>query len=203
MTLKEYPAFIPGGFYEKGEVITPIDFSDGIYYNKYIDHYKSLVDEGIERFKSIYSSGDISIELVSDIEYDDLTRSQKEAYKLFKDEAPTNGIDSWWGTTVGGYIGYKFAKPITVNKMVIYPYYEDNICKFYECVLEGSNDNLDWTPLGTYYCDKGSSALNHTIHENSFSIANDTPYLYYRVTGKREDYASTSILINALQFYGR
>ena len=41
-----------------------------IYYNKYIDHYKSRVDEGIERFKSIYSSGDISIELVSDIEYD-------------------------------------------------------------------------------------------------------------------------------------
>lgn len=124
------------------------------------------------------------------------------AYKLFKNEAPTNGINDWWGTTDGGYIGYKFAKSTTVNKIVIYPYYEDDMCKFYECALEGSNDNLDWTPLGTYYCDKGSSALNHTVHENSFIITNDTSYLYYRVTGKRE-VGSSYILINALQFYGR
>lgn len=122
------------------------------------------------------------------------------AHKIFKNETPDAKI--YYGAYGDSYIGYKFAKSITVNKMVVYPLYEDNKCKFYECILEASNDNSEWTPLGTYYCDKGSSALNGTIHKNSFSIANDTPYLYYRVIGKREG-GSGYIFINALQFYGR
>lgn len=57
-------------FYEERENIVPIVFSSGMYYNKVIDHYKNLVEQGIEKLNEIYSDDELNISISATQEYD-------------------------------------------------------------------------------------------------------------------------------------
>lgn len=57
-------------FYEERENIVPIVFSSGMYYNKVIDHYKNLVEQGIEKLNELYSDDELNISISATQEYD-------------------------------------------------------------------------------------------------------------------------------------
>jgi hypothetical protein len=57
-------------FYEERENIVPIVFSSGMYYNKVIDRYKNLVEQGIEKLNEIYSDDELNISISATQEYD-------------------------------------------------------------------------------------------------------------------------------------
>ena len=60
-----YPQWKNSYYYEKsaGQVDVGIVFQPNVYYNKVENHYKSMIEQGIEEFRKLYNSDEISLDL--------------------------------------------------------------------------------------------------------------------------------------------
>ena len=60
-----YPEWKNDYYYKKsaGHLDVGIVFQPNVYYNKVENHYKSMIEQGIEEFKKIYNSDEISLDL--------------------------------------------------------------------------------------------------------------------------------------------
>lgn len=103
----------------------------------------------------------------------------------------------WIGSNInGGYVGYKFVKPINVRRVHVLPtFYNSSRAK--DIKIEGSNDGKIWNVLfeGSYENKRYSSAIIHILPNNH------NYYLYYRlnIVSTFNDLPA----ITSLQFYGR
>lgn len=68
--IKTVVDFKENEFYEEKENIVPIVFSSDMYYNKVVDHYRNIVEQGIEKLNEIYSDDELNISISATQEYD-------------------------------------------------------------------------------------------------------------------------------------
>lgn len=117
--------------------------------------------------------------------------STSDAWKAFdgNDNTPCESGSSglpWW-------LGYKFTSAVCIKMFKMYyrpsPYY---MAAF---TLQGSNDNSNWTDLGSY-TNSSASTLKTYISNNS------NKYSYYRVNCTQGS-GGAGVGAQTLQFYGR
>jgi hypothetical protein len=119
------------------------------------------------------------------------------AYSAFNDSA--YGWTPATSDTLGNcYVGYKFVNPICVKKMMIFTPTAGTTTRISAFKLQGSNsgNSNDWTDLLT--------VTNKVNGLDYYEVDNNNYYMYLRVLiTAGATIASTAIIIQSLQFYGR
>lgn len=125
------------------------------------------------------------------------------AYSVFDSDTGTYWFPSA-GTGINAYIGYKFTSAIKVRKWRLLPL----SCESQQTVsfiLQGSNDNSNWTNIGTAQSVTYYTGTNTTNYK-TVSIVNNTAYKYYRLkvaSGELHSAGMYSAKTSIIQFWGR
>ena len=116
------------------------------------------------------------------------TSAGYEAWHAFN-----QSVQSPWFSATGTfqYVGYKFTKPVIVNKVYLDTYLPGYIGSM---KIQGSNDNTNWVDLCDFF----------TVNSYPYNkvLNNSTAYTYYRLYATVGS-AANSVVMDIIQFYGR
>lgn len=117
-------------------------------------------------------------------------------YLAFNGAEGTYGSATYYANYSDGELTYKFVNPTKVNRFKT-GLIQNNDNRVETITLYASNDNSNWTNLGTYTPTQASSTAPTY---DMFNVDNDNYYLYYRAYFKA---GSLYVGVSTLQFYGR
>lgn len=128
-----------------------------------------------------------------------ITSTSYDAWHAFDGATNTWITDNY---SNGAWIQYEFVNPVCVNKFVFADRAENNYHRVVEAHLKASNDGTNFVNLLDF-----NTPSNNTIL--TYSVENNTKYLYYRVVldSYNDDMSSIggskACVARLIQFYGR
>lgn len=124
----------------------------------------------------------------------DSSNQSHPPYMVFDNVISTS---NYWGNTgVNHQVGYKFDTKVCVKKVSIIPMQVESKNKAKDCVLKGSNDGTNYTPIDNF---ETVFKANNNLDKQWFDIDGNTAYQYIMLDVTAEQ---NSAWVHELQFYG-